>query len=65
MTTWLDHSPSGVLVLCSLCPSWREHARDTAGGWSRAADHGRRVHGSKSGITRHAEKNATRRAKGG
>lgn len=61
MTTWLDHSSTGVLVLCSSCPSFREHARDTGHGWAVAARHGRQVHGSNSPTARHAEKNASRR----
>lgn len=64
MTTWLDHSATGVLVLCRACPSWREPAPTTAAGWSVAAEHGRRVHGAKSDTTRHAEKNASRRTAG-
>lgn len=61
MTTRLDHSSTGVLVLCQDCPSWREHARDTAHGWAVATRHGRQVHGSRSAVARHAEKNASRR----
>ena len=61
MTTWLDHSPSGVLVLCHSCPSWREHAGDTSAAWAVAAAHGRRVHGATSATARHAEKNLSRR----
>jgi hypothetical protein len=65
MSTWLDHSSTGVLVLCRRCPSWRRHATDTGHGWSLARDHGRQVHGAKSDVYRHADKNYARRVRGG
>lgn len=64
MTTWLDHSPGGVLVLCRRCPSWREHRPSTVAGWAAAAEHARRVHGAKSPEARHAEKNLSARRTG-
>lgn len=60
MTIWLDRASSGVLVLCQECPSWREHAAGTTDAWRKAADHGRKVHGTDSPTTRRAEKNSYR-----
>jgi hypothetical protein len=64
MSTWLDHSTTGVLALCRDCPSWRELARDTADGWAKARAHAYAVHGADSPSGRHAGKNASRRATG-
>jgi hypothetical protein len=61
MTTWLDHSSTGVLVLCHSCPSWREHARDTGAAWRKARAHAFAVHPDDAAAVRHAVKNAQRR----
>ena len=65
MSTWLDRSSTGVLALCRDCPSWRELARDTADGWTKARAHANAVHGADSPAAEHARKNAARRATGG
>ena len=64
MSTWLDHSPAGVVVLCRRCPSWREHRPTTTAGWQAAAAHATAVHGGKSDEARHARKNLSARNSG-
>lgn len=64
MSTRLDHSPTGVLALCSRCPSWREWRPTTTAAWSAGLSHARAVHGSASDEARHAEKNLYKRQKG-